>query len=118
MLYWIYQLTEGLQHEGLLYKLLNVCKYQTFRASVACLFAFLLIVLSGERVIRKLISMKMGQPIRTAEEVHKLFELHGRKKGTPTMGGIMIIAGVLLGSFAPCRMQRRRAPDMRPKRTR
>ena len=80
MLYWIYQLTEGLNHEGLLYKLLNVFKYQTFRAAVACLFAFLLIVLTGEWVIRRLISLKVGQPIRTAEEVHKLFELHGRKK--------------------------------------
>ena len=99
MLYWIYQLTEGLHHEGLLYKLLNVFKYQTFRAAVACLFAFLLIVLTGEWVIRRLISLKVGQPIRTAEEVHKLFELHGRKKGTPTMGGIMIIAGVVLGTL-------------------
>jgi phospho-N-acetylmuramoyl-pentapeptide-transferase len=99
MLYWIYQLTEGLHHEGLLYKLLNVLKYQTFRAAVACLFAFLLIVLTGEWVIRRLISLKVGQPIRTAEEVHKLFELHGRKKGTPTMGGIMIIAGVVLGTL-------------------
>jgi phospho-N-acetylmuramoyl-pentapeptide-transferase len=99
MLYWIFQLTEHLKHEGLLYKLLNVLKYQTFRASVACLFAFLLIVANGEWVIRKLISLKVGQPVRTSEEVHKLFELHGRKAGTPTMGGIMIIAGVTLSSL-------------------
>jgi phospho-N-acetylmuramoyl-pentapeptide-transferase len=99
MLYWIYQLTEGMHQEGLIYKLLNVCRYQTFRAAVACLLAFFLIVFTGEWVIRKLISLKVGQPIRTAEEVHKLFELHGRKKGTPTMGGIMIIAGVVLGTL-------------------
>ncbi len=99
MLYWIYQLTESMKDEGLLYKLLNVFKYQTFRASVACIFAFLLIVLTGERVIRKLISLKVGQPIRTAEEVHKLYELHGRKKGTPTMGGIMIVGGVVLATL-------------------
>ncbi|MFN0125649.1 MAG: phospho-N-acetylmuramoyl-pentapeptide-transferase [Verrucomicrobiales bacterium] len=99
MLYWIYQITEGLHQEGLIYKLLNVCRYQTFRAAVACLLAFGMIVLTGEWVIRKLISLKVGQPIRTAEEVHKLFELHGRKKGTPTMGGIMIIGGVVLGTL-------------------
>ena len=99
MLYWIYQVIEGLKPEGELFKLFNVFRYQTFRASVACVFSFLLIVLTGEWVIRKLISLKVGQPIRTAEEVHKLFELHGRKKGTPTMGGIMIIAGVLAGTL-------------------
>ncbi|MDB4321841.1 phospho-N-acetylmuramoyl-pentapeptide-transferase, partial [Akkermansiaceae bacterium] len=50
----------------------------------------------GGRVIRKLISLKVGQPIRTAEEVHKLAELHGGKAGTPTMGGIMILGTVFL----------------------
>ncbi len=99
MMYWIYQLTEGMQGQGLLFKLLNVCKYQTFRAAIACMVAFLLVVFTGERVIRLLISLKVGQPIRSAEEVNKLFELHGRKKGTPTMGGIMIVAGVLFGTL-------------------
>lgn len=99
MLYWIYELTEALKNEGLLYKLLNVFKYQTFRATAACLIAFLFVVLTGEWVIRKLISLKVGQPVRTAEEVHKLFELHGRKAGTPTMGGVMIVAGVMLSTL-------------------
>jgi phospho-N-acetylmuramoyl-pentapeptide-transferase len=49
-------------------------------------------LLIGPRVIRKLISLKVGQPIRTAEEVHKLAELHGGKIGTPTMGGVLISA--------------------------
>ena len=53
-------------------------------------------MLCGPYVIRKLVSLKVGQPIRTAEEVHKLNELHGGKAGTPTMGGIMIIASVVL----------------------
>nr|WP_256199906.1 hypothetical protein [Verrucomicrobium spinosum] len=46
----------------------------------------------GERVIRKLISLKVGQPIRSKEEVQKLFDLHGKKAGTPTMGGVMMLA--------------------------
>ena len=50
----------------------------------------------GPRIIRKLISLKVGQPIRTADEVHKLAELHGAKAGTPTMGGVMILASVLI----------------------
>jgi phospho-N-acetylmuramoyl-pentapeptide-transferase len=53
----------------------------------------------GDRLIRKLISLKIGQPIRTAEEVHKLFELHGKKAGTPTMGGILILATVVFSTL-------------------
>jgi phospho-N-acetylmuramoyl-pentapeptide-transferase len=51
---------------------------------------------AGPWVIRKLISLKIGQPIRSAEEVHKLHELHGKKAGTPTMGGVLILGSVLL----------------------
>jgi phospho-N-acetylmuramoyl-pentapeptide-transferase len=58
-----------------------------------------LIFVFGPRVIRKLISLKVGQPIRTAEEVHKLAELHGDKAGTPTMGGVLILGSVLLSVF-------------------
>jgi len=38
----------------------------------------------------------VGQPIRTADEVHKLAELHGGKAGTPTMGGILILGTVMI----------------------
>jgi phospho-N-acetylmuramoyl-pentapeptide-transferase len=46
-----------------------------------------------------LISLKFGQPIRTADEVHKLFELHGAKKGTPTMGGVLLIGATILSTL-------------------
>ncbi|MDB4290483.1 phospho-N-acetylmuramoyl-pentapeptide-transferase [bacterium] len=70
--------------------------YITLRAGLAATIAFSLSLFLGGRVIRKLISLKVGQPIRTAEEVHKLAELHGGKAGTPTMGGIMILGTVFL----------------------
>ncbi|MEO0415132.1 MAG: phospho-N-acetylmuramoyl-pentapeptide-transferase, partial [Verrucomicrobiota bacterium] len=76
---------------------LRLFQYQTFRAAAACLTAFLFVVFFGNKVIYKLISLKAGQPIRTADEVHKLAELHGGKVGTPTMGGVLIVGGVLLG---------------------
>lgn len=60
------------------------------------MIAFLFTLAIGERVIRKLISLKVGQPLRTAEEVHKLAELHGGKAGTPTMGGIMILGTTMI----------------------
>src|SRR5207244_11288439 len=40
-----------------------------------------------------------GQPIRQAAEVHRLAELHGGKQGTPTMGGVLIIATIFISSF-------------------
>src|SRR5436305_2643286 len=50
-------------------------------------------------VIRKLISLKVGQPIRTADEVRHLAELHGPKQGTPTMGGVIVIGAVFFASL-------------------
>jgi phospho-N-acetylmuramoyl-pentapeptide-transferase len=108
MLYWIYQYwketfalenangTEGWAHT---FDALNLFRYITFRAAVACFLAFAVSVAAGPRVIRKLISMKLGQPIRTAAEVHKLAELHGGKIGTPTMGGILILGAVLIATL-------------------
>ncbi len=82
-----------------MFSFLNLFQYITFRAAAAGLLAFALSILAGPRVIRKLISMKLGQPIRTAEEVHKLAELHGGKIGTPTMGGVLILGAVLFATL-------------------
>ncbi len=81
------------------FSFLNLFQYITFRAASAGLLAFILSVIFGPRVIRRLISLKVGQPIRTAEEVHKLAELHGGKIGTPTMGGVLIIGSVLISTL-------------------
>lgn len=94
MIYWLTELRDLVDPESLLWKLLNVFHYHSFRAGGAFLTAFLLSLMFGERVIRKLISLKVGQPIRSKEEVQKLFDLHGKKAGTPTMGGVL-----MLGTF-------------------
>ncbi len=100
MLYWIYQLWSDALASGADWadslRILNLLQYITVRAGLACVSTFLACVLFGPYVIRMLVSLKVGQPIRTAEEVHKLNELHGGKAGTPTMGGIMIIVSVVL----------------------
>src|SRR5207244_9780069 len=46
-----------------------------------------------------LTALKLGQPIRAAEEVHRLAELHFGKQGTPTMGGVLVIGAVFLSSI-------------------
>ena len=78
---------------------LRVFEYSTFRGLAAAVTAFLISFLFGKRVIRKLISLKFGQPVRTREEVNLLFETHGRKKGTPTMGGVLIIFSVVVSAL-------------------
>ena len=78
---------------------LNVFQYISFRAVAAAVTSFLLCILFGHWVIRKLISLKLGLPVRTAEEVHKLFELHGKKAGTPTMGGVLIHGAVIASTI-------------------
>jgi phospho-N-acetylmuramoyl-pentapeptide-transferase len=108
MLYWIYQYwreaftaekASGIEGWAHALDVLNLFRYITFRAALACLLAFGISIAIGPRVIRKLISLKVGQPIRTADEVHKLAELHGGKIGTPTMGGVMILGSVLLATL-------------------
>jgi phospho-N-acetylmuramoyl-pentapeptide-transferase len=91
---------EGWAHT---FSFLNLFQYVTFRAATAGLLAFILSVIFGPRVIRKLISLKVGQPIRTAAEVHKLAELHGGKIGTPTMGGVLIIGSVIVATLVCAR---------------
>ncbi len=77
----------------------NVFRYITFRAVGAAMTSFLLCLIFGNWVIRKLISLKVGQPIRTKEEVHRLAELHGGKKGTPTMGGVLLLGSVAVSTI-------------------
>jgi len=77
----------------------NVFFYVTFRSVAAAVTAFGLSLVFGNFVIRKLISLKIGQPIRSAAEVRRLAELHGGKQGTPTMGGVLIIGSVFLASL-------------------
>src|SRR5437870_6551639 len=78
---------------------LNVFFYVTFRAVAAAVTAFVLSLIFGKSVIIKLIRLKIGQPIRSADEVRRLAELHGPKQGTPTMGGVLIIGAVFVSSL-------------------
>ncbi len=97
-MYFLYLLPQRFPKLDFLHAL-NVFQYITFRAIAAAVTAFLLSLICGNWTIRRLISLKVGQPIRTKEEVNKLFELHGQKAGTPTMGGVLILGAVVLSSL-------------------
>src|SRR5581483_11296279 len=85
----------------------NVFFYVTFRTVAATITAFGISLFSGKYVIKKLIRLKIGQPIRGAEEVRHLAELHGAKQGTPTMGGVIIIGAVVISSLLWARWDNR-----------
>jgi phospho-N-acetylmuramoyl-pentapeptide-transferase len=77
----------------------HVFFYVTVRTIAAAVTAFLVTLIFGNFVIRKLTALKLGQPIRAAAEVHRLAELHGGKQGTPTMGGVLVIGAVFISSL-------------------
>lgn len=72
-------------------KIPSAFAYFSTRMILAASTASLLTIWLGPRFIKKLYEMKIGQPIRCEKEVPLLAELHGKKKDTPTMGGILIL---------------------------
>jgi len=70
---------------------LNVARYITFRTAVAALTALLLVLLLGPWVIRRLQRLQVGQFIREEGP-----QAHHAKAGTPTMGGLLILAGIVV----------------------
>lgn len=85
--------------ESYFLKALNVFQYVTFRTAWSTITALLLSLFLGKVVIRKLTALKVGQEIR-----EELSEEHQAKKGTPTMGGILIIGSVFLSTLLWARL--------------
>ncbi len=77
----------SLNPEGLSF--LRVFQYITFRAVLAALTALLIGLAFGPWVIRRLTEMKIGQPIREYG-----VQAHLGKRGTPTMGGVLVLIGI------------------------
>ena len=78
------------------YSFLNVFKYVTFRSICAFLTSFFFVLLIGSKFIHFLkCHQKNGQPIRDDGPQSHI----EKKKGTPTMGGLMIISSVIFGGL-------------------
>ena len=73
---------------------LNVFQYITFRSAGAALTALLLSLFLGPATIRWLRRLSVGQSIRDEGP-----ERHQAKAGTPTMGGVLILASLFLPSL-------------------
>lgn len=72
----------------------NIFRYITFRAAMAALTSFIISLLIGPIIIRKLKALKVGERINKGDSV-KLDDLHRSKQDTPTMGGLLILAAVV-----------------------
>ncbi|PYT12270.1 MAG: phospho-N-acetylmuramoyl-pentapeptide-transferase [Acidobacteria bacterium] len=75
-------------------KIMNVVRYITFRTALATLTALLISLALGPRLIRRLRDFQIGQQIRPEGP-----RSHQSKKGTPTMGGLLVIIAVALPSL-------------------
>ena len=88
MLYFLGQLGESLTA-------FNVFRYITFRTAGAVVTALFFVFLFGPQIIAGLrVRQGGGQPIREDGP-----QSHLSKKGTPTMGGLMILAGALISTL-------------------
>ena len=66
-------------------------RYITFRSAMAILFALVIGIILGRKIINKLQQKQIGEVIRDLGLEGQL-----QKKGTPTMGGIIILLGILI----------------------
>ena len=88
MLYYLSQLGDEIQ-------VFNVFRYITFRTGAATMTALLFVFLFGPGIIEALkLRQGRGQPIRADGP-----QTHLSKAGTPTMGGLMIMSGVLVSTL-------------------
>ncbi len=76
---------------GKLHLFFNLFTYISFRAAGAMVTALLMAFVTGPGLIRRLKAHKVGQVIRAEGPAS-----HERKRGTPTMGGIIIIAATVI----------------------
>ena len=96
MLYWLIELSNTVPVLGFLKGLLNVFRYITFRTGGAVVTGALFVFLFGPWIIDHLrLRQGKGQPIRTDGPASHLIA----KKGTPTMGGLMILSGLVVSTL-------------------
>ena len=87
-------LATWLQTLGPEFNFLRVVQYITFRAVMAAMTSLLIGLLAGPWVIRRLASLKIGQPVRGYG-----LQSHLAKSGTPTMGGVLILLSIAVSTL-------------------
>lgn len=86
MLFSLYQYLESIDFPGA-----GMFQYISFRSGMAIIFALLMSTIFGKMIIRKLQRQQIGEVVRDLG-----LEGQYQKKGTPTMGGLIIITAILV----------------------
>lgn len=94
MLYYLFEFLDSLDFPGA-----GMFKYVSFRSAMALLLSLLISTLIGRRIIDKLQKLQVGEVVRNLGLEGQL-----NKKGTPTMGGIIIIIAILLPTLLLTRL--------------
>ena len=92
MLYHLFQLFQDSDIPGA-----RLMSYLSFRAMLAIVFSMLISFFAGKRIIRWLQRKQIGESIRDLGLAGQM-----EKKGTPTMGGIIILVSLLVSALLVC----------------
>jgi len=77
----------------------GVFQFISFRSGMAVILSLFITVISGRRIIRYLQKMQIGEVVRDLG-----LEGQMKKQGTPTMGGIIIIAAIVIPTLLFARL--------------
>ena len=77
------------------FSILNVFRYLTFRTGLSLMSSMIIVFLIGAPFIKFIQSHKITGPIREDGPTEHII----KKVGTPTMGGLLILIGILFGTF-------------------
>jgi phospho-N-acetylmuramoyl-pentapeptide-transferase len=87
----LYHLTEWFKEQGINFPGRGLFEFISFRVMLAMLLSLLITMVYGKKLIRFLQKMQVGESVRDLG-----LEGEKAKKGTPTMGGLIIIAGIII----------------------
>jgi len=86
MFYYLFEYLETMDFPGA-----GMFQYISFRSAMAVIFSLIISLLFGKRIIRILQKKQVGEVVRDLD-----LEGQYQKKGTPSMGGIIILASILI----------------------
>ena len=93
----IYHLFQYLESIGVDFPGIGLMHYLSFRAILAAVTAVLTALMAGKRIIRWLQGKQIGETVRDLGLADQI-----QKKGTPTMGGLIIILSIMTGVLLFC----------------
>lgn len=94
MLYYLFEYLNSIDIPGT-----GVFRYISFRAASAVILSLVISMLFGKRIIRMLHAKQVGESIRDLGLEGQL-----EKKGTPTMGGLIILSAIIIPTLLFARL--------------